>query len=111
VTSDRPRHGEAPAAYEERVYRLATAEETRSQWFGRRHLPITEAQVTKAREIVHSAADEIRWREKTGFWPEIGDRYVCAAPRKVCPWLDVCEGRASPTDDKLYPLKIKKDGV
>ena len=109
VAYSSPRHGERPADYEARIYALATAEETRSSWFGRRHLPITEKQVTAAREIMHSAADEIRWREKTGFWPEVGDRYVCAAPRKVCPWIDVCEGRASPTDDKLYPLKIKTE--
>lgn len=111
VAYSNPRHGERPAEYEERVYRLATGEETRSQWFGRRHLPITEKQVTAAREIMHNGADEIRWREKTGHWPEIGDRYVCAAPRKVCPWLDVCEGRASATDDRLFPLKIKKEGA
>lgn len=109
VTSDRPRHGERPADYEARIYALATGEDTRSSWFGRRHLPITQKQVTSAREIMHNAADEIRWREKSGHWPEIGDRYVCAAPRKVCPWLDVCEGRASAEDDRLYPLKIKTE--
>lgn len=114
VSYSNPRHGERPADYEERIYRLATGEDTRSSWFGRRHLPITQKQVTSGREIMHNAVDEIRWRERSGHWPEIGDRYVCAAPRKVCPWLDVCEGRASAEDDRLFPLKVKtekKEGV
>lgn len=115
VSYSNPRFGESPAAYEERIYRLATGEETRHHWFGRRELPISEGQIRAAREIMHSAVDEIRWRERTGHWPMVGDRYACAAAKRVCPWLDVCGGRVevgSQEFERLYPLKIKReDGV
>ncbi|RTL09078.1 MAG: hypothetical protein EKK62_04050 [Acidimicrobiia bacterium] len=107
-----PRYGESAAAYEERIYDLATAPETRDAWFGRRMLTISEEQVRESRAIVHGAVDEIRWREKTGHYPMAGDRYTCAPPKRVCAWIDVCGGRVSVEDlDRLFPLKIKKEGV
>jgi hypothetical protein len=117
VSYSNPRHGESPAAYEERIYQLATGEETRGTWFGRRMLPISEAQVREARATTHAAVDEIRWMAKTGHYPMVENRYVCAPPRKggnggVCPWLDVCDGRVvegSGDYERLYPLKVKRE--
>jgi hypothetical protein len=113
-----PRFGESPAAYEERVYRLATNPDTRDAWFGRRYLPITEEQVREARATTHAAVDEVRWMARTGHYPMVNNRYVCAPPRKggnggVCPWLDVCDGRVAEGSgdyERLYPLKVRKDG-
>jgi hypothetical protein len=106
VAGDRPRYGEPAAVYEERIYQLATA--TPSDWFARRELPIADWQIEDARDDMHAAAREVTWRTREGLWPRVGDRYVCAAPRMVCPWLDVCGRRAVAEDDRLYPLKKKE---
>lgn len=127
VVYSNPIHGESASAYEERIYRLATgADETTpeaaqrrvAEWFGRREFkagegPLTSNAIQDARADLHAAALEIRWRERTGLYPRPGDRYVCAPPgrRPPCAWLDVCAGRESATDDRLYPLKIKREGV
>lgn len=117
VQYSNPRYGETLADYEARIYTLATAEETRDQWFGRRELPITEEQIRETRAIMHSAVDEVKWRERTGHWPKVGNRYVCAPPKKkdgpkmVCPWIDVCGGQVIEGTDlfeRLFPLKRKE---
>jgi len=110
VSYSNPRHGERAADYEERIYQLATSRP--GEWFGRREFragegPLTSARIQEARLQLWSAAREIRAYQRAGVWPEVGDRYVCAPPgrRPVCPWLDVCAGRARADDDRLYPLK------
>ena len=105
VAYTNPRHGEPAAVYEERVYQLAV--ERPGDFFHRRALTIEDWQIEEAREDVRAAALEIAWRTRTGAWPRVGDRYVCAARGMVCPWIDVCGRRASAEDDRLFPLKRK----
>lgn len=100
-----PRHGEPAAVYEERVYQLAI--ERPGDYFHRRALTIEPWQIEEAREDVRAAALEIAWRTREKLWPRVGDRYVCAAPRMTCPWIDVCGRRAAADDDRLFPLKRK----
>ena len=100
-----PRHGEPAAVYEERVYQLAV--ERPGDFFHRRALTIEPWQIEEAREDVRAAALEIAWRTRSGAWPRVGDRYVCAARGMVCPWIDVCGRRQSAEDDRLFPLKVK----
>ena len=102
-----PRHGEPAAVYEERVYQLAI--ERPGDFFHRRALTIEPWQIEEAREDVRAAALEIAWRTREELWPRVGDRYVCAAPRMTCPWIDVCGRRAEGDDDRLFPLKRKKE--
>ena len=111
VAYSNPRFGESAAAYEERIFELATTR--RGDWFHRRELKITDRQIAEVRSDFRDAAIEVRWRERVGAYPRVGDRYVCAAPGRVCPWLDVCEGRVeegSEEFERLYPLKIRGDG-
>ena len=105
VAYTNPRHGEPAAVYEERVYRLAI--ENPGDYFHRRALTIEPWQIEEAREDVRAAALEIAWRTRSGAWPRVGDRYVCAARGMVCPWIDVCGRRQSAEDDRLFPLKVK----
>ncbi len=102
-----PRHGEPASVYEERVYQLALARPT--DFFHRRALTIEPWQVEESREDVRAAALEIAWRTRSQAWPRVGDRYVCGARGRVCPWLDVCGHVESAENDKLYPLKSKKE--
>ena len=107
VAYTNPRHGEPAALYEERVYQLAISKPT--DFFHRRALTIEPWQVEESREDVRAAALEIAWRARSQAWPRVGDRYVCGARGRVCPWLDVCGHVESAEDDKLYPLKSKKE--
>lgn len=107
VSYTNPRHREPAAIYEERVYQLAIARPT--EFFHRRALTIEPWQIEEAREDVRAAALEIAWRTRSQAWPRVGDRYVCGARGRVCPWLDVCGHQASAEDDRLYPLKRKKE--
>lgn len=107
VAYTNPRHGEPAAVYEERVYQLAIAKP--GDFFHRRALTIEPWQIEEAREDVRAAALEIAWRTRSEAWPRVGDRYVCAAPRMMCPWIDVCGRRESADDDRLFPLKRKKE--
>ena len=109
VAYTNPRHGEPAAVYEERVYQLAI--ENPGDYFHRRALTIEPWQIEEAREDVRAAALEIAWRTREELWPRVGDRYVCAAPRMTCPWIDVCGRRSSAEDDRLFPLKRKKEGT
>ena len=109
VAYTNPRHGEPAAVYEERVYQLAI--ERPGDFFHRRALTIEPWQIEEAREDVRAAALEIAWRTREELWPRVGDRYVCAAPRMTCPWIDVCGRRSSAEDDRLFPLKRKKEGT
>ena len=109
VAYTNPRHGEPAAVYEERVYQLAT--EKPGDFFHRRALSIEPWQIEEAREDVRAAALEIAWRTRSEAWPRVGDRYVCAARGMVCPWIDVCGRRQSAEDDRLFPLKRKKEGT
>ena len=102
-----PRHGEPAAVYEERVYQLAISNP--GDFFHRRALTIEPWQIEEAREDVRAAALEIAWRTRSQAWPRVGDRYVCAARGMVCPWIDVCGRRQSADDDRLFPLKRKKE--
>lgn len=107
VAYTNPRHGEPAAVYEERVYQLAI--DKPGDYFHRRALTIEPWQIEEAREDVRAAALEIAWRTREDLWPRVGDRYVCAAPRMTCPWIDVCGRRAAADDDRLFPLKRKKE--
>jgi hypothetical protein len=107
VAYTNPRHGEPAAVYEERVYQLAI--ERPGDFFHRRALTIEPWQIEEAREDVRAAALEIAWRMRSGAWPRVGDRYVCGARGMVCPWIDVCGRRAAADDDRLFPLKRKKE--
>lgn len=107
VAYTNPRHGEPAAVYEERVYQLAINKP--DDFFHRRALTIEPWQIEEAREDVRAAALEIAWRTRSGAWPRVGDRYVCAARGMVCPWIDVCGRREAATNDRLFPLKRKKD--
>ena len=107
VAYTNPRHGEPAAVYEERVYQLAINKP--GDFFHRRALTIEPWQIEEAREDVRAAALEIAWRTRSGAWPRVGDRYVCAARGMVCPWIDVCGRRSSAEDDRLFPLKRKKE--
>ncbi len=107
VAYTNPRHGEPASVYEERVYQLAI--DKPGDFFHRRALTIEPWQIEEAREDVRAAALEIAWRTRSGAWPRVGDRYVCAARGMVCPWIDVCGRRSSAEDDRLFPLKRKKE--
>ena len=106
VAYTNPRHGEPAAVYEERVYQLAI--ERPGDFFHRRALTIEPWQVEESREDVRAAALDVAEWTRRGYWPRVGDRYVCAARGMVCPWIDVCGRRASAEDDRLFPLKRKE---
>ncbi len=107
VAYTNPRHGEPAAIYEERVYQLAITRP--ADFFHRRALTIEPWQIEESRRMVHAAALEIGWRTREDLWPQAGDRYVCGARGMVCPWIDVCGRREAVTNDRLFPLKRKKD--
>lgn len=108
VTYTNPRHGESPAAYEERIYSMASARP--EQWFARRPLPISEEQIRDAREAFQGAADRVLRARRTGLYPKVLNRYVCAPPKKhgeqrICPWFDVCNGSRS---IETFPMKRER---
>jgi hypothetical protein len=102
--AEKPTSGESADDFELRMIELIDGD--RERYFARFPISYAEWQIAKARSNVIARGEEVLWRRRTGHWPQNDD--ACGKFGSTCPWMPVCTGRASATDDRLYPLKVRK---
>lgn len=106
MREEKPREGETPADYEERLYQQITATpKSRALYFGRRPVLFQPWQIEEARADIIAAGEMIRTAQRIGLWKR--NRSACRAFQEVCPWIQVCR-RHQPITDELFPLRLQR---
>ena len=112
---EKPERGESADDFEARMIKTITEgveidgklKGGPERYFARFPVTYQDWQINKARSNVIARGEEVLWRRRTGYWPQNDD--ACGKFGSTCPWMPVCTGRESATDDRLFPLK-KKEG-
>ena len=100
--ADDPTELEVASAYQWRVSKIIG--ENPPEWFQCRSIVKTAGDQEQARETLYQLVDDLRRAHRTGAFPM--HPCSCRAFYGVCPYLDVCTGRASLDDDGLFRDRV-----